>query len=51
MKLRERIEREGGDIEHRLTGITRISMDQVAFMPRRSTMEAIFLIKTSDGAV
>ena len=36
MKLCERV------IEHRLRGITRVSMNQFSFMPRRSTMEAIF---------
>jgi hypothetical protein len=32
-------------IEHHLRGIMRISMNQFGFMPRRSTMEAIFLIR------
>jgi len=36
MKLCERV------IEHRLRGITRVSMNQFSFMPGRSTMEAIF---------
>ena len=39
MKLWERV------IEHRLRAITRVSMNQFDFMPGRSTMEAIFLIK------
>ena len=39
MKLWERV------IEHRLRAITRVSMNQFGFMPRRSTMEAIFLIR------
>ena len=39
MKLWERV------IEHRLRAITRISMNQFGFMPERSTMEAIFLIR------
>jgi hypothetical protein len=45
MKLCERV------IEHRLRRITRISMNQFSYMPKRSTMEVIFLIKTSDEAV
>jgi hypothetical protein len=32
-------------IEHCVRGITRISLNQFGFMPRRSTMEAIFLIR------
>ena len=32
-------------IEHRLRAITRVSMNQFSFMPGRSTMEAIFLIR------
>jgi hypothetical protein len=32
-------------IKHRLRGIMRISMNQHGFMPGRSTMEAIFLIR------
>ena len=44
MKLWERV------IEHRLRAITRVSMNQFGFMPERSTMEAIFLIR-SYGAV
>ena len=39
MKLWERV------IEHRLRAITWVSMNQFGFMPRRSTMEAIFLIR------
>ena len=39
MKLWERV------IEHRLRAITRVSMNQFGFMPGRSTMEAIFLIR------
>jgi hypothetical protein len=39
MKLWERV------IEHRLRGTTRISMNQFGFMPGRSTIEAIFLIR------
>ena len=39
MKLYERV------IEHRLREITRISINQFGFMPGRSTMEAIFLIR------
>ena len=39
MKLWERV------IEHRLRSITRVSMNQFGFMPDRSTMEAIFLIR------
>ena len=39
MKLWERV------IEHHLRAITRVSMNQFGFMPRRSTMEAIFLIR------
>ena len=39
MKLRERV------IEHRLRAITRVSLNQFGFMPRRSTMEAIFIIR------
>jgi hypothetical protein len=39
MKLWERV------IEHRLRGITGISLNQFGFMPRRSTIEAIFLIR------
>ncbi|XP_066391984.1 uncharacterized protein [Miscanthus floridulus] len=39
MKLWERV------IEHRLRAITRFSMNQFGFMPGRSTMEAIFLIR------
>jgi hypothetical protein len=45
MKLWERV------IEHRLRAITRISMNQFSFIPERSTMEAIFLNKTSYGTV
>ena len=44
VKLWERV------IEHRLRAITRVSMNQFGFMPGRSTMEAIFLIR-SYGAV
>ena len=39
MKLWKRV------IEHRLIAITRVSMNQFGFMPGRSTMEAIFLIR------
>ena len=39
MKLWERV------IEHRLRAITRISMNQFGFMPGRSTMEVILLIR------
>ena len=39
MKLWERV------IEHRLRGTTRVSTNQFRFMPRRSTIEAIFLIR------
>jgi hypothetical protein len=39
MKLRERI------IEHRLRGVTNVTENQFGFMPGRSTMEAIFLIR------
>ena len=39
MKLWERV------IEHRLRGMTYITMNQFRFMPGRSTMEAIFLIR------
>jgi hypothetical protein len=39
MKLWKRV------IEHRLRGMTHITMNQFGFMPRRSTMEAIFLIR------
>ena len=39
MKLWKRV------IEHRLRAITRVSMNQFGFMPERSTMEAIFLIR------
>jgi hypothetical protein len=39
MKLWERV------IEHRLRGMTHITMNQFRFMPARSTMEAIFLIR------
>ena len=39
MKLKERV------IEHRLRAITRVSLNQFGFMPERSTMEAIFLIR------
>ena len=45
MKLWERV------IEHRLRAITRVSMNQFSFMPGRSTMEAIFLIRLSYGTV
>jgi hypothetical protein len=38
IKLWERI------IEHRLRGVTNVTKNQFGFMPRRSTMEAIFLI-------
>ena len=39
MKLWERV------IEHRLRAITWVSMNQFGFMPGRSTMEVIFLIR------
>jgi hypothetical protein len=39
MKLWERV------IEYRLPGTTRISTNQFSFMPGRSTIEAIFLIR------
>ena len=39
MKLWERV------IEQRLRGTTQISTNQFSFMPRRSTIEAIFLIR------
>jgi hypothetical protein len=39
MKLCERI------IEHRLRGVTNDTKNQFGFMPGRSTMEAIFLIR------
>jgi hypothetical protein len=39
MKLYERI------IEHRLRGVTNVTENQFGFMPRRSIMDAIFLIK------
>jgi hypothetical protein len=39
MKLLERI------IEHRLRGVTNVTENQFGFMPGRSTMEAIFLIR------
>jgi hypothetical protein len=39
MKLWERI------IEHRLRGVTNVTKNQFGFMPGRSIMEAIFLIR------
>ena len=39
MKLWERV------IEHRLRRVTSMAQNQFGFMPRRSTMEAIFLIR------
>jgi hypothetical protein len=39
MKLWERI------IQHRLRGVTNVTENQFGFMPGRSTMEAIFLIR------
>jgi hypothetical protein len=39
MKLWERI------IEHRLRGVTNVTENQFGFMPGRSTMDAIFLIR------
>ena len=39
IKLWERV------IEHRVRVITRVSLNQFGFMPERSTMNAIFLIK------
>ena len=32
-------------IEHRLRGVTSVTQKQFGFMPGRSTMEAIFLIR------
>jgi hypothetical protein len=45
MKLWERV------IEHRLRGMTYITINQFRFMPGRSIMEAIFLNKIGHGAV
>jgi hypothetical protein len=45
MKLRERERERERVIEHRLRGITRISMIPFGLTPRRSTIEAIFLIR------
>jgi Reverse transcriptase (RNA-dependent DNA polymerase) len=39
MKLRKRV------IEHRLRKLTTVSKNQFGFMPERTTMEAIFLIR------
>jgi hypothetical protein len=39
IKLWERI------IEHRLRGVTNVTENQFSFMPRRSTMDVIFLIR------
>jgi hypothetical protein len=39
MKLFERI------IKHRLRGVTNVTRNQFSFMPGRSTMDAIFLIR------
>ena len=39
MKLWERI------IEHRLRRVTNVTKNQFGFMPRRSTTEAIFLLR------
>ena len=39
IKLWERV------IEHRLRRVTSVTQNQFEFMPRRSTMEAIFLIR------
>ena len=39
MKLWERV------IEHRLRGLTRVTMNKFGFMPWRSTIEAIFLLR------
>jgi Reverse transcriptase (RNA-dependent DNA polymerase) len=39
MKLRKRV------IEHRLRKLTTVSKNQFGFMPGRTTMEAIFLIR------
>ena len=39
MKLWERV------IEHRLRRVTSVTQNQFGFMPRRSTMDAIFLIR------
>jgi hypothetical protein len=39
MKLWERI------IEHRLRGVSNVTENQFGFIPGRSTMEAIFLIR------
>jgi hypothetical protein len=35
----------GGIIEHHLRGVTNVTKNQFGFMPERSTMEAIFLIR------
>src|SRR4051812_40170296 len=32
-------------IEHHVRGMTRVTKNQFGFMPRRSTMEAIFLVR------
>jgi hypothetical protein len=34
-----------GIIEHRLRGVTNVTENQFGFMPARSTMEVIFLIR------
>uniref|UniRef100_A0A0A9E5X4 Uncharacterized protein n=1 Tax=Arundo donax TaxID=35708 RepID=A0A0A9E5X4_ARUDO len=39
MKLWERV------VEHRLREMTRITVNQLGFMPGRSTMEAIFMLR------
>jgi hypothetical protein len=38
-----------GIIEHRLRGVTNVTENQFDFMLGRSTMEAIFFIKTTYG--
>jgi hypothetical protein len=43
MKLWERV------IEHRLRRLTRVTQNQFGFMPGRSTMEAIFLVRQLMG--
>ena len=45
MKLWERV------IEHRLKRVTSVTQNQFGFMPRRSTMEAIFFNTTIDGEI
>jgi phosphoheptose isomerase len=43
MKFWERV------IEHRLRRLTRVTQNQFGFMPGRSTMEAIFLVRQLMG--